>query len=273
MIKDAIATLSLWYIGTNPIQLQQLTVQTFQIMLKKIFGHIWAVWGIFWFVFSLLLFIPIIFITRYLPEPRKSVVFYYISRWWIRLFMFPVGCPLFIKGKQHFKKGENYVVVANHNAFMDAPVSCPFVPGVNKTIAKSDFMKIPIFSLVYERGSVLVDRKDDASRRRGYEQMKKVLASGWHMCLYPEGTRNKSDEPLLPFKDGAFKLAIEANKSVIPTLLFNTRKAQPHKPANTFYPTVLKMHFLPAVSPQGHTVESLRETVWHIMADYYMANK
>lgn len=240
--------------------------------MKKIFGHIWAVWGVLWFALTLLPFIPFLFITRWLPEPTKSVIFYPMSKLWMWLFLYPVGCPLFVRGKNNFKKGENYVVVANHNALMDAPVSCPFVPGVNKTIAKDDFMKIPIFNLVYERGSVLVNRKSDVSRRKGYEDMKKVLANGWHMCLYPEGTRNKTDEPLLEFKDGAFKLAIETNKFIMPTLLFNTRKAQPIKPANTFYPTILKMHFLPAISPEGHTVESLKQIVWKTMHDYYAAN-
>ena len=36
-----------------------------------------------------------------------------------------VGCPLRIRGKQHFKKGEVYVVVYNHNTLLDVPLSCP----------------------------------------------------------------------------------------------------------------------------------------------------
>ncbi len=241
--------------------------------VKKIFGHIWAVWGLLWFALTLLPFIPFLFITRYLPEPRKSTIFYPMSKWWMRLFLYPVGCPLFIKGKENFIKGENYVVTINHNALMDAPVSCPFVPGVNKTIAKDDFLKIPIFNLVYERGSVLINRKSDTSRSKGYDDMKKVLERGWHMCLYPEGTRNKTNNPLQPFKDGAFKLAIETNKAIIPALIFNTKKAQPIKPAFTFYPTILKLHFLPAITSQGHSVQTLKEKVYATMEAYYEANK
>ncbi len=241
--------------------------------MRKIFGHIWAVWGGLWFIFSLLPFLPFIFITRYFPEPSKSKIFYHISRWWMRFFLIPVGCPLFLKGQENFIKGEKYIVTLNHNAFMDVPVSCPFVPGVNKTIAKSDFMKIPIFNLVYERGSVLINRKDENSRRKGYDAMKKVLENGWHMCLYPEGTRNKTEQPMQEFKEGAFRLAIDTNTAIIPALIFNTKKAQPHKPAFTFYPTILKLHFLPAISPNGHTTESLNKKVKEVMTAYYIKNQ
>ena len=66
-----------------------------------------------------------------------------------------------MEGKENFKKGETYVIVYNHNALIDVPLSAPFVPGGNKTIAKSSFAKLPIFGWFYKRGSVLVDRKND----------------------------------------------------------------------------------------------------------------
>ena len=55
--------------------------------------------------------------------------------------------------------------------------------------------------------------------------MKDVLKKGMHMCIYPEGTRNRSNEPLKKFYDGAFKLAVDTGTSIIPSLIFNTRKA------------------------------------------------
>jgi 1-acyl-sn-glycerol-3-phosphate acyltransferase len=241
--------------------------------MKVFFGRIWATWGLLWFSISLLLLMPFILITRPLPEPKKSTIFYPISRIWMYLFLWGTLCPLRVRGKNNFAKGENYIVTANHNAFLDVPLTSPFIPGTNKTIAKKDFMKIPIFNFVYERGGVLIDRKSDASRRKGYEDMKVVLANGWHMCIYPEGTRNKTNEPLQPFKDGAFKLAIETGKSIMPCLLFNTAKAQPRKPSFCYFPTVLEMHFLPPISPVGETTESLNQKVFTTMQHYYIANR
>ena len=112
-----------------------------------------------------------------------------------------------VHGKENFKRGENYIVASNHNSYMDVPLTTPFIPGPNKTIAKSELAKVPLFGLIYQRGSILVDRKSEKSRRESYVKMKEVLDQGLHMCIYPEGTRNTTGEPLKSFHDGAFKLA------------------------------------------------------------------
>ena len=68
------------------------------------------------------------------------------------------------------------------------PVSSPGIPGGNKTIAKAEMAKIPLFGLIYKTGSILVDRKNEKSRRDSFTKMKEVLDMGLHMCIYPEGT-------------------------------------------------------------------------------------
>ncbi|MBU3715273.1 MAG: hypothetical protein FGM46_10070 [Ferruginibacter sp.] len=93
----------------------------------------------------------------------------------MRIWLFLIGCPLKISGLSHFKKGEAFIVVFNHNTMMDIPLSCPFVPGANKTIAKSSFAKIPLFGWFYRKGVVLVDRKSEKSRRLSFEVMKKAI--------------------------------------------------------------------------------------------------
>ena len=143
----------------------------------------------------------------------------------------------------------------------------------NKTIAKKSFSRFPIFGWIYSFGSVLVDRNSDASRRKSFEDMKKVLRIGLDMVIYPEGTRNRSDKPLKEFYDGAFRLATDTKNPVVPALVFNTRKVLPaHK---TFYmlPHKLEMHFLPAVESTNISSKELREKVFKIMWDYYEANR
>jgi 1-acyl-sn-glycerol-3-phosphate acyltransferase len=132
--------------------------------------------------------------------------------------------------------------------------------------------KIPIFNVIYRGGSVLVDRKSDESRRASYLRMKEVLELGMHMCIYPEGTRNKTKQPLQRFHDGAFKLAVESNKDVIPALIFDTDKVIPRK-TFFFWPRKVRMHFLPAVSTSGKTVQALKEEVTTIMKDYYLQHQ
>jgi 1-acyl-sn-glycerol-3-phosphate acyltransferase len=189
------------------------------------------------------------------------------------LFLTFIFCPLIVKGKKYFKKGSNYIVCSNHNSLLDVPVTSPFIPGANRTIAKKEFMKVPVFNQIYKRGSVLVDRKSEISRKRSFDDMKEVLTRGLHMCIYPEGTRNKSIEPLQPFKIGAFRLAVESGKEIIPCLIFNTKKALPVKPSFCLIPAILKMHFLEPLSPVGETAESLSEKVFKRMQTYYLQNK
>jgi 1-acyl-sn-glycerol-3-phosphate acyltransferase len=243
-------------------------------MIKNILGRIFAVWGIIWFVITMLVFyIPFTIMYYFLKEPQRTFTFIASSRIWMGIYLPLVGCPLRVKGKEHFEKGKNYIVLCNHNSLIDVPVSSPGIPGGNKTIAKIEMAKIPLFGMIYRMGSVLVDRKSEASRRESFTKMKAVLDMGLHMCIYPEGTRNKTDQPLKEFHDGAFKLAIETQKTIIPAVLFNTRKVLPASKKFFFWPNRLQMDFLsPIVVKQAHTIESLKREVFEVMSSYYERN-
>jgi 1-acyl-sn-glycerol-3-phosphate acyltransferase len=126
--------------------------------------------------------------------------------------------------------------------------------------------------MIYKRGSVLVNRKSEESRRNSFTKMKAVLDMGLHMCIYPEGTRNKGAQPLQRFHDGAFKLAVETKKRMIPALIFNTSKVLPRK-VFFFWPHEVEMHFLPAVDVENKTSHQLKEEVFRIMEDYLVKNR
>ena len=156
---------------------------------------------------------------------------------------------------------------------MDVPISTPFIPGANKTIAKAEMAKIPVFGLVYKRGSILVDRNDKNSRRNSFKKMKEVLNMGMHMCIYPEGTRNKTEKPLKEFHDGAFKLAIECETKILPALIFNTKKVLPPGKIFFFWPSKMELHFLPPVTANtSDNFEALKQTLHKMMSEYYIAH-
>jgi 1-acyl-sn-glycerol-3-phosphate acyltransferase len=183
-------------------------------------------------------------------------------------------CPVIRKGKEKFKKGENYVVVINHNSLADIPVSSPWIPGPNKTLAKVEMSRTPLFGMIYKTGSILVDRKKDNSRRESFNKMQETLKMGVHLCLYPEGTRNKTDKPMQPFYDGAFITAIKAQKPIIPGVLFNTGKILPNNKKFWAQPKVVRIDFLDPIPTAGLTladVVSLKEHVRSIMETYYIA--
>ena len=242
-------------------------------IIKNIFARIWALWALTSFVITfLIIFIPSM--ISYLISGIKGQLFFIkVSRIWMNVWLWLVGCPVTIKGTENFAADETYVVVFNHNALMDVPLSAPYVPGATKTIAKASFAKVPLFGWFYKKGAILVDRRDEKSRVKSYEAMKHVLLTGMHMCIYPEGTRNRTNEPLKAFYDGAFKLAVETKKSVMPCVIFGTKRAMPID--KTFYllPTKLLMHFLPPVSSDDLSTKALKEKVFTIMWNYYEENK
>lgn len=238
--------------------------------LKEILGRIFALWALLIFILTMLPVALAIWIIGLIKEPKRTEVFRRISKIWMSIFFAASGCRLKIKGKENFKRGENYIVICNHNSFMDVPLSTPFIPGANKTIAKIEMSRIPVFGLIYKRGSVLVDRKSKNSRSESFKKMKAVLAMGIHMCIYPEGTRNKTDEPLKPFHDGAFKIAIDTQKAILPGIIFNTKKVLPPNKIFYFWPSKMELHFLPAVEVrETDTVEDLKQALFTSMSVYY----
>ena len=243
------------------------------MFLKEIFARIWATWALLLFILTM--FIAYIFYIpcHFLKEPQKAKWHRHVSRVWMFIYLNLIGCPLTVKGTGYFKGLANCVIVSNHNSLMDVPVTTPFMSRANKTIAKKSFSVIPVFGWIYSFGSVLVDRNDDNSRRKSYEDMKRMLSYGLDMVIYPEGTRNRTADPLKPFYDGAFRLATDTKKPIVPALVFNTKKILPvHK---TFYmlPHTLEMHFLPPVESTNISAKELKEKVFKIMWDYYEANK
>lgn len=239
-------------------------------LLKEIAGRVFALWALVTFIATfIIIFIPSMFCWL-IPEPQGQVLFIKIARLWMTVWLRLTGCPIKVKGRENFLPGTAYIITCNHNSMMDVPLSCPFIPGPNKTIAKSSFAKIPLFGLYYMKGSVLVDRKSEESRRKSFEKMKAVLNKGMHMSVYPEGTRNRSAEPLKKFHDGAFRLAADTNKAIIPAVIFNTKKVLPPNKVFYFWPSGLEIHFLKPVPP-GNSFTDLKEKIFTIMSNYYRA--
>ena len=243
-------------------------------LLKEILGRIFAIWGIIVFVITMLPVFLIMWLIGRMKEPNRTATFRLLSKRWMQVFFFFVGCRLKIKGAEYFEPGENYIVISNHNSLFDVPVTTPFIPGPpNKTIAKIEMAKTPLFGLLYRRGSVLVDRKSTGSKRDSFAKMREVLNLGMHMCIYPEGTRNRTPMPLKEFQDGAFRLAVDTKKAIMPAILFNTRKVLPPGKPFYFWPSLIEMHFLPPrnILP-GDTHSELKEELFRKMYSYYSDN-
>lgn len=255
--------------GKNPTRKKSSPLFT---IWQNIVGRIWSLWGLISFAATfLIIFLPSMVSYLFKNEQKGQDYFILVSRIWMRNWLRLVGCPVKVTGQHYFEKGQNYIIVYNHNAMLDVPLSAPFVPGGNKTIAKASFAKVPVFGWFYKRGSILVDRKDDRSRIKSFEEMKQTLQNGMHMCIYPEGTRNRTKQPLKVFYDGAFKLAVDTQKEIIPCVISGTKKAMPIHKSFYLWPTKLQMDFLEPVSAAGLDTKTLKEKVYNDMLQYYVA--
>jgi len=239
-------------------------------ILERIIYTSTALWALIWFFITMLfILIPVILIGIF-SEPRRTDFFIRISQIWMAIYLPIAGIRLKITGKEKFTQGRPFIIVCNHNSFMDIPISSPGIPGGNKTIAKIELSRIPLFGLIYKRGSVLVDRKDENSRKNSYLKMKEVLASGLHMCIYPEGTRNKTTDPLKTFKDGAFKLAIETQTPIMPAVIIGTKKMLPANKLMYFKPGKATMIFMDPVETiglQSADLKDLKDRIFQMMWD------
>lgn len=237
--------------------------------IKLYTGRILAFWALFVFASTMFLFIWFYLACFFLQEPNKTKWHRTISRIWMGLFLTLSGLRFSVTGKHHFNKIGPAIVICNHNSLIDVPLSTPFLPRANKTIAKKSFIYVPIFGWIYQFGSVIVDRKNDHSRKTSFDNMKRVLDSGLDMLIYPEGTRNKTSEPLKSFYDGAFKLAVDTQKPIIPVVILNTKKILPAYPIMCFKPGKIRMDILAPINSQGHTVKSLKQLAFDTMSAHY----
>ncbi|WP_264433489.1 lysophospholipid acyltransferase family protein [Flavobacterium agricola] len=99
-------------------------------------------------------------------------------------------------------------------------------------VGKAELAKIPVFGFVYKRTCILVDRKDLKSKKNVYSEAHEKITSELSVCIFPEGGVNDDESAVLdPFKDGAFRLAIEHKLPILPITFYGLKD---------FFPFVLK---------------------------------
>lgn len=239
--------------------------------MKRVFYRIWTYFALLLFAVTLLIVMIPVGISLLWKEPKRGEVLYLVFKIWMKTYLPLIGVRVKVKGLEYFKPNQGYIITTNHRSFLDIMVTVPYIPGPSKTLAKVEMAKIPFFGLIYRAGSVLVDRKSEKSRRESLSRMGDVLNRGQHLCLYPEGTRNKTDLPLQPFYKGAFTTAIQTSKPIMPCVLLGTSDILPASKPITLKPGVVHMHFLPPIEVESYAdmdKNELKEFVFKQMWDY-----
>jgi 1-acyl-sn-glycerol-3-phosphate acyltransferase len=119
-----------------------------------------------------------------------------------------------------------YVVIANHESQAD-PFLLSFLPFDMRWVAKEELFRPPLTGWAMRfGGDIPLRRGEGESVREMMKECERALAAGISVMMFPEGTRSKDGE-LLPFRDGAFRLAITAGVPILPIALAGTRQMRP----------------------------------------------
>lgn len=191
-----------------------------------ILQKIWAAYAVLLFLVLMTLSLPVLlFFMAFTPGERalRNNIFY-LHHIFTPLFLTLVGIRLKVEGRDRLDRKQSYVIVGNHSSSLDFIVHAHAFPGVFRFLAKQELQKIPVFGWVVKKMCLIVDRSSAMSRARSVVALKQHLADGWSIFIYPEGSRNKSDDLLGPFFDGAFRIAIQTKAPLAVETILNMSK-------------------------------------------------
>ena len=130
------------------------------------------------------------------------------------------------------------------------------LPGQFRPLAKKELLKIPIFGWIASSAAIIVDRSSPESRKRSIEKLKGFLTHQISILIFAEGTQNRTREALQPFKDGAFRIAVDTQQPILPIVVMG---AGPLMPPGTIdlKPGVIRIYVGEEISTAGLSVDDV----------------
>lgn len=140
----------------------------------------------------------------------------------MRRIVHPVlGLEVHAEGEEHLTSAQPCVYVVNHQSTFDVPVLSGLYPADTVLVAKQELRNVPLFGWLYAAtGNILIDRTHNTSAvQRLREAEEAIRDRGVSVWMFPEGTRGRNPGEILPFKKGAFYLAIAAQVPIVPIVV------------------------------------------------------
>ena len=142
-----------------------------------------------------------------------------------RLMLKMTGARIQVIGEEHVPKDRAVLYVGNHKSYFDILLTYSRVPRLTGYVAKKEMESFPILSIWMKRLHCLfLDRKDIKQGLKTILTGIDLIKNGISVCIFPEGTRNKSNDRLLPFKEGSLKMAEKTGCPIIPFAITNSSK-------------------------------------------------
>lgn len=192
------------------------------------------------------------------------------TRWFARIYSWGGSAILGIKIKRHnfdsLRDVGPCVYVVNHQDNLDLFICGRAVPKRTVTIGKKNLRYIPFFGQLYWlSGNVFIDRKNSSRSKETMSASTRALTKGKRsIWVFAEGTRNKGNN-ILPFKNGAFIMAIEAGVPVVPICVSSYAK---NVELTQLKSGKVEIKILPQIPTNGlsmEDVEKLKNQCWETM--------
>ncbi|KAF1919458.1 hypothetical protein BDU57DRAFT_593306 [Ampelomyces quisqualis] len=155
------------------------------------------------------------------------------------------------------------VFVGNHQTEMDVLMLGTFFPKWTSVTAKSSLKWTPFLGWFMTLSkTVFIDRANRAMSRATFDTAAETMVSErQNVFIFPEGTRSYAEEPtLLPFKKGAFHLAVQAQVPIVPVVCANYENVLNVK-KKKFRPGTIDITVLPPISTRGCTADDVNRLV------------
>ena len=153
----------------------------------------------------------------------------HIAMNWARILAFLTPMRVTLEGGEHVDKHRSFVVVSNHVSMFDILALYGWLDLDLKWVIKQELRKMPGVGIGCEKlGHIYVERQKPETARRAVNEALSRLGDGIGILFFAEGTRSM-DGRLLPFKKGAFRVAIEQQLPLMPVTLVGTREIMPSK--------------------------------------------
>lgn len=196
-----------------------------------------------------------------LVSPRAANL--HVAVRWSRILTRTTPARVQVEGLEHVASGQSYVVAANHQSQFDIPVIYGYCGLDLRWVMKAELRRVPFVAAGCRAiGHIFIDRSDPDQARKAINQAVAQLQPGTGILFFPEGTRSR-DGHLLPFKKGAFRVAVDQQLPILPMTVSGTREVLPAGSLSLRPGTVrLKIH--PPVDTTGlgsSDLEQLKRSV------------
>lgn len=228
---------------------------------------LYTIWCAIYFVALYIVLFPFQFV--FLQREAWKPIAHKINYIWGMLFFIGIGIRVRVDRRFKPNPKQTYVFCANHFSYLDIAAMGVIVKNYYAFVGKSDVKHIPLLGYMFAKLHVQVDRSQPNSRAYSLAKSIRTLASGRSIMIFPEGGIRAPEPPqMVPFKDGAFTMAIQQQVPIVPVSLLNNYQILPDKSPVRFHWHPLRAVVHPPIDTTGMTqddVERLKEETYKVI--------